>query len=120
MDINGEILLTIKKGLSVPDEYDYFNDELITHINSVFSTLTQLGVGPEEGFTIETGEEKWSDYCDLGKNLEMIKSYMILKVRLMFDPPSNSFLVSAIEKQITEYEWRICVMVDYINSKKET
>ena len=90
-----------------------FQTDLIIHINSALSTLTQLGVGSIEGFAITGTDETWSDFL-LGnrKDVEMIKSYVYMKVRLMFDPPQNSFLVDSLEKQCKEFEWRANVAVD--------
>jgi len=75
-------------------------------------SLNQLGVGPLEGYSISGIEEKWSDFLGAVTNVEAIKSYIYLKVRLLFDPPSNSFLVEAINNQILELEWRLAVQVE--------
>ena len=106
------ILDSIKKLLGI-DEMDLnFDQELIMHINSVFMVLNQLGVGPVEGFKISSNEEVWTDFVGTRLDLESIKSYIYLKVRLLFDPPQNSFLVGSIEKQIEEQEWRLQVQVE--------
>jgi len=106
------ILDSIKKLLGI-DEMDLnFDQELIMHINSVFMVLNQLGVGPVEGFKISSNEETWTDFVGARLDLESVKSYIYLKVRLLFDPPQNSFLVAAIEKQIEENEWRLQVQVE--------
>lgn len=81
------------------------------HINSAFSVLTQLGVGPEAGFYIEDSEAVWSDFVN-DSRLEMIKTYVYLKVKLVFDPPSSSAVMEAINRQISELEWRINVTAD--------
>ena len=90
-----------------------FQTDLIIHINSALSTLIQLGIGPIEGFRIRGTDETWSDFM-LGNrgDIEMIKSYVYMKVRLMFDPPQNSFLVDSLEKQCKEFEWRANVAVE--------
>lgn len=109
--IIGNILQSIKKLLGI-DSSDYsFDEDVIMCINACFSTLNQLGVGPEEGFVI-TGTENWSDFIGLDKRIENVKTYVFLKTRLMFDPPQNSFLVDSIEKQILELEWRLNVVCD--------
>ena len=100
------ILLTTKKVLGLSDSYDAFDQDIIMHINSVFSTLNSLGVGPEEGFTIEDDTKTWRDFT-LDPRLNSIKSYMYLKVRLLFDPPATSFVIEALKEQIKELEWRI-------------
>lgn len=107
---NQSILSTIKKMLGIAEDYDAFDTDVIVNINSVLMILNQLGVGPEKPFIIYGPNEKWSDFVD--KDVELVKSYIYLKVRLMFDPPSNSFLVSSMEKQISEYEWRLNVQVE--------
>ena len=106
------ILDSIKKLLGI-DEMDLnFDQELIMHINSVFMVLNQLGVGPVGGFKISSNEEVWTDFVGTRLDLESVKSYIYLKVRLLFDPPQNSFLVGSIEKQIEENEWRLQVQVE--------
>ena len=90
-----------------------FETDLIIHINSALSTLTQLGVGPNEGFVVTSSSESWEDFVgEKRSDIEMIKSYVYMKVRLMFDPPQNSFLVDSLEKQCKEFEWRANVAVD--------
>ena len=105
------ILTSIKKLLGITEEYTHFDADLIMHINSVFSILTQLGVGPSEGFSIEDANDTWSDFTD-AKNIECVKSYIHHKVKLLFDPPANSTVVAAMEKTISELEWRMNVAVD--------
>ena len=106
------ILTSVKKMLGIPEEYEQFDMDIIMHINSVFMILTQLGVGPEEGFTISNKSDKWSDFIGEGKLVELVKSYVYLKVRLIFDPPQSSSVIEAINRQISEFEWRINVEVD--------
>ena len=106
------ILTSVKKMLGIPEEYEQFDMDIIMHINSVFMILTQLGVGPEEGFTISNKSDKWSDFIGEGKLVELVKSYVYLKVRLIFDPPQSSSIIEAMNRQISEFEWRINVEVD--------
>lgn len=106
------ILNTIKSTLSIEPECEDFDQELILHINSVFSVLTQLGVGPEEGFFITDSSEKWSDFTEDMKRIQMLKTYIGLKVRLLFDPPTTSFAIESIKNAATEYEWRLNVECD--------
>lgn len=101
------ILTSVKKLLGVGEEYTHFDDDIIMHINSVIFILTQIGIGPDEGFAISSKDQTWDDFLQGRINIESVKSYVYLKVRLLFDPPSNSFLVEAIERQISEYEWRL-------------
>lgn len=102
------ILNTVKKAVSVMPEYTVFDDELIMHINTVFMGLAQMGVGPSTGFRIEDATDTWDDFLPLqDENLEAVKTYMGLKVRLLFDPPSSSIHVEAIKQAIAELEWRL-------------
>lgn len=106
------ILTSIKKLLGIPKEYEHFDADIVMHINSVFSTLTQLGVGPAEGFRIMDEDATWSDFLQDRTTIESVKSYMYLKVRLLFDPPLNSAVLNSMTNQITEFEWRLNVAVD--------
>lgn len=105
--VNSSILLSVKKMLGPSADYDVFDPELIIYINSVFGTLHQLGVGPEEKFAITGDSELWSDFTTEGEEIEEVKSYMYLRVRLLFDPPSSSFVLSSFKEQIKELEWRL-------------
>lgn len=113
------ILTSIKKMLGIVEEYEHFDADLIMHINSVLSILTQLGVGPSEGFSIKDKTASWNDFLSDSKNLESVKSYVYLKVRLIFDPPLTSSVTEAISRMISELEWRISVAVDPVESKEE-
>ncbi len=107
------ILTSIKKLLGIEKEYDHFDPDIIMHINSVFMTLTQLGVGPVEGFTIEDETSAWNDFIDNPViSLEAVRSYTYLRVKLLFDPPLSSAVIEAMNRQISEYEWRINVAVE--------
>lgn len=107
------ILTSIKKLLGIEKEYDHFDPDIIMHINSTFMTLTQLGVGPAEGFVIEDDTSAWNDFIDNPViSLEAVRSYTYLKVKLLFDPPLSSAVIEAMNRQISEYEWRINVAVE--------
>lgn len=106
------ILKTIKKLLGIHETENHFDRDLIIHINSVLLALTQIGVGPEDGFTISGIDETWKDFIGEMKMLEAVKTWVYLKVRLIFDPPANSILEGAIEKNLKELEWRIGVVAD--------
>lgn len=108
------ILTSIKKLLGITEEYEHFDTDLIIHINSVFSILAQLGIGPKDGFSIRDKTSKWSDFLNDkdDKRLEMIKSYVYMKVKLMFDPPTNSSLLESMTRFTNEFEWRANVVVD--------
>lgn len=105
IDMNS-ILVSIRQ-LITGSKDENFDMDLIIHINGALSIVNQLGVGPEEGFSIIGPSEKWTDFIGQRKDLEMIKTDVHLRVKLVFDPPQNSFLVAAIEKQIQELDWRI-------------
>jgi hypothetical protein len=103
------ILNSTKKILGIAEDYTVFDLDIITHINSAFSTLTQLGVGPAEGFMIEDATAVWSDFIGNDVQYNSVKSYVFLKVRQLFDPPTTSYLIAAYDKQIEELEWRLNV-----------
>lgn len=101
------ILTSTKKILGIRADDEAFDTDIITHINSVFSIVNQLGVGPIEGFAIEDEEAEWADLNLPAKQLNLLRTYLFLKVRMLFDPPTTSFLIDATNKQIAEYEWRL-------------
>lgn len=103
------ILTSVKKLLGITEDYTVFDTDLLIHINSVFLTLSQLGVGPKGGFVITSKDETWGDYMSAGALLNAIKSYVYLKVRLLFDPPSSSSVSDSMRNMISELEWRINV-----------
>lgn len=105
--MSDSILTNTKKVLGIAEEYTAFDFDVMMHINSVFSTLQQLGVGPEEGFEITGDGEEWQDFLDGDKRLNNVKTYVYLRVRLLFDPPTTSYLIDALDKQRQELEWRI-------------
>lgn len=106
------ILTSIKKLLGITEEYTHFDSDLIMHINSVFMILTQLGVGPSEGFFITDKYTNWDDFIPKGKSLESVKSYMYMKVKLLFDPPQSSAVMESMNRMISEFEWRLHIEVE--------
>ncbi len=108
------ILISIKKLLGIDSAYIHFDADIIMHINSVFTILNQLGVGPKEGFMIVDDTTVWNDYLPTSQRLDFVKSYVYMKVRLMFDPPTSSALLESTKQTISELEWRIMVAVDPI------
>lgn len=108
------ILTSIKKLLGITEEYTHFDADLIMHINTVFMVLTQLGVGPSGGYAIESADDEWTDFIPEASIVQVnaVKSYVYLKVKLLFDPPLSSSAMEAINRQISEYEWRLNVAVD--------
>lgn len=106
------ILTSVKKLLGIVEEYEHFDSDIIMHINSALFTLKQLGVGPSEGFTISDKTAAWTDFIKDIEKMEVVKSYVYLKVKLVFDPPASSAVMEAIKNQISEYEWRLNVEVE--------
>ena len=106
------ILTSIKKLLGITEEYDQFDPDIIMHINSVFMILTQLGVGPAEGFSIEDDTAVWTDFILDAKKLESVKTYIYLKVKLAFDPPLSSAVIESMNRLINELEWRLNVAAE--------
>ena len=106
------ILTSIKKLLGVAEDYAEFDEDIITHINGVFLNLTQLGVGPEEGFMIEDDTAVWEDFINNSVQLQAVKTYVYLKVKLLFDPPLSSSVTESINRMIAELEWRLNAAVD--------
>ena len=112
MNITDSVLTSIKKLLGIADEYEHFDADLIIHINSVFSILTQLGVGSSKGFMIEDKSATWKDFISDKSKYMLVKSYMHLKVKLLFDPPLSSAVLECYKTQISEYEWRLNVAAE--------
>jgi len=110
--LNESILTSIKKLLGITEDYTYFDTDIIIHINTVIMILLQMGVGTE-GFHITGKTEVWSDFIGDDTMLEMAKTYIYLKVRLIFDPPQGGGVMDAIENTISELEWRLNSEVDY-------
>lgn len=109
-DYSESILYCIKQKLGLsPDVITEFDTDIIDAINMAISTLTQLGIGPSTGYAIKSKEDKWTDYIGDDPKLTMVKTYIYLKVRLVFDPPQSSYVLSSFEEQIKELEWRLNV-----------
>lgn len=104
------ILTSIKKLLGIGEDYEHFDADIIMHINSVLMILTQLGVGPAEGFSIQDKTKTWTDFLgDDSTQLEGVRSYVYMKVRLMFDPPTSSAAIESMTRLANEFEWRLNV-----------
>lgn len=111
-DIYESILTSIKKMIGVDKDYGAFDIDLIIAINGVFTILNQLGVGPEKEFTITGPDETWIDFFGVADAIGLVKPYMYLKTKLIFDPPSTGVLHEAMERQISEFEWRLAIQAD--------
>lgn len=107
--MDDSILNSVKKILGVAADYDAFDTDIIIHINSVFSTLNQLGLGPTDGFMIEDDSAVWEDFLLGDMRLNHVKTYTYLRVRVLFDPPTTGFTLTALQEQIKELEWRLSV-----------
>lgn len=112
MNNEESILDYVKKLLGIQKEYTYFDPDVIYGINAAFAVLTQLGVGPEVGFMVSDSSAKWNEFVQDVSQLSLIKEYVCLKTRLLFDPPANNVLLEAYNKTASEYEWRIYVASD--------
>lgn len=111
VDYVNSILNSVKKALGIV-EYDFFDPDLIMHINSVFADLNQIGVGPDAGFSISDSSQTWNSFVDNDVLLQNVKSYMFLRVKLLFDPPTSSVVQTSIEKQLNEFVYRMYVYTD--------
>lgn len=110
--VDESILTSIKKLIGTAEADISFDTDIIMNINSALMSLQQLGVGPETGFYISSSEDLWTDLLADRIDLEAVKIYVYLKVKLVFDPPQNSFLVEAIKNQLVELEWRINIQAE--------
>lgn len=106
------ILTTIKALLGLESDYDAFDGEILVFINTSFLALRQLGVSSAEGFSVKDSTETWTDLLGTTVDLDAVKSYIYIKVRLLFDPPSSSYVLDAFTKQLAELEFRINVTAD--------
>lgn len=109
------ILTSVKKLLGIAEEYTAFDPDIIMSINSVFAILEQLGVGPDGGFSITDSSTTWNDYFGASEDIEqneVVKNYIALKVKLMFDPPTSSTVMQATTNLTSELEWRLNVACD--------
>lgn len=106
------ILTSIKKLLGIDGSCTDFDQDVMIHINTVFMTLHQLGVGPNEGFRISSEKQRWSDYIEDESNLDAVKTYIYMKVKMIFDPPLNAATIEAYNNSINEFEWRLNVQAE--------
>ncbi len=109
------ILTSIKKMLGIQEDYEHFDTDLILHINSVLMIVTQIGVGPAEGFAIQDKSAVWTDLTDDEKKLNSVKSFVYLKVKLLFDPPANTAAMQSLKELASEFEWRLNVAAESTN-----
>jgi len=106
------ILTSIKKLLGITEDYTHFDQDIVLQINSAFSTLNQLGVGPEAGFAIEDASSKWTDFINDAR-LNFAKTFVQIKVKLAFDPPTSSTLMDSYNRQLDELTWRLSIVNEH-------
>lgn len=107
--MNSSILNSTKKILGIEVSYTAFDPDIMIHINSVFVTLYQLGIGPDTGFAIEDATPTWVDFLGSDPRFNSVKTYVYLRVRMLFDPPTTSYLINSMKEQVQELEWRLNV-----------
>lgn len=106
--MNDSILVSVKKMLGIAEDYEHFDLDIMIHINSAFMVLTQLGIGPADGFSITSKDQVWSDFIPDGDlRYESVKTYVYMKTKIIFDPPTSSMVMEALKQSISEYEWRL-------------
>lgn len=110
--MEASILKSTKKMLGLESDYTPFDSDILMFINSAFSSLNQLGVGVAGGIVVNNAEKTWAELTLTDPALSLVKIYIFLKVRMLFDPPTTSFLIEAVEKQIREHEWRLAAVHD--------
>lgn len=106
------ILTSIKKLIGITEEYTQFDVDIMIHINSAFGILRQLGVGPADGLRISGKEDTWDQFLQDKKKLELVKTYVYLKVKILFDPPLSSAVMDCINREISQCEWRLMVTAE--------
>lgn len=117
--MDDSILTSIKYLLGIAKDYTNFDATITMHINSVFTILSQLGIGPETPFFITDASQTWTEFID-SKNVELVRSYMSLQVKMLFDPPSSSSVIQAYDRMISQFEWRLAVLADAMKQKPDT
>ncbi|MCM1363403.1 MAG: hypothetical protein NC215_00265 [Ruminococcus sp.] len=118
------ILATIKKLLGITEDYTYFDEDILVHINTVFMTLAQIGVGSSAPFSIDDDVPTWDNFFSTlpqedSKNFSAIKTYIYMKVKLVFDPPTSSAVMEAMTRTVSELEWRLNHQAETSQSKEE-
>lgn len=111
-DVTSSILDSVKKVCGISDDYDVFDQDLLIFINGVILELTQNGIGPEVGFTVTDKNSMWHDFIGDFPNPGAVATYISLKVKILFDPPSSSFVIDAYKKQLEELIWRLNIEAD--------
>lgn len=115
MDSMDSILITVKKMLGLAEDYDAFDPEIIVYINTAINVLEQLGVGID-GYTISSEDNTWDEFLTDISKLESVKTYIYIRVRLLFDPPANSTLSKTLDDTARELEWRLNVKAEHLEA----
>ena len=112
--MSDSILVTIKKMLGIASDVDHFDQDIIVYINSTFMLLNQLGIGASEGFIITGDTETWTTFIGARIDLEAVKTYTYLRVKLLFDPPTSATVIESMERFLTQLEYRINTQVEIV------
>lgn len=110
--MENSILTDVKRLLGLVEEDTNFDADIIIHINTAFTILTQLGVGPTDGFYISDKSAQWKDFLSDNNKFNSVITYVYLKVRMVFDPPQTSFLIESINRNIEQLEWRLVAQAE--------
>ena len=116
--MSDSILTDVKKVLGIAESYTVFDLDIIMHINTAFSTLWELGIGPTDGFAIADSTPVWDEFLLGAITMNQVKTYVYLRVRLLFDPPTTSYVLTAMENQIREMEWRLNVQRENVTDQE--
>lgn len=117
--VSESILNSIKKVLGIDPTYDVFDVDILMHINSVFSDLHQVGAAPASSITVLDATSVWSDFIQGKEHVEMVRTYVALRVRLLFDPPTSAYGTESMQKQADKLEWRLSLLEDVFNPPLE-
>ena len=117
--MEGSILADMRRAAGADEWDDAFDADIIDHTNSVFMILTQMGIGPSEGYAISGMDNKWDEFITDPIKFRLVKSYMGLRVKLLFDPSLSSAVLESINRQIDEFEWRLTVEADKSSGEEE-
>lgn len=112
VSVDDSILNSVKKLIGPDYDYGPFDRDLIMHINSAFMILNQIGLGPQKPYRISGSDQVWTDFMSDIENYQSVIDYVYLRCRLIFDPPSSSFVLSSLKEQQQELEWRLNVMAE--------
>lgn len=113
--VSESILNSIKKVLGIDPSYDVFDVDILMHINSVFADLHQIGAAPNPPIKVMDETTVWDDFIQGKENVDMVQTYVALRVRLLFDPPTSAYGIDSLQKQADKLEWRLSILEDVFN-----